>query len=185
MRFGSLILVLVSLMTSPAFAMDEGDFRVGLLAGHVGMTKDLQSAYGSSLGYGVNFGYAATDDMIFDLSYIASSAHNNLKHGELNVGLDYYVGGYDALYPQVLAGVSFIGNEISSAGTNLNGSGFGIYAGVGADFEVGPRFLAGLQAKYIKAFETSVSNSAGVSIPAVQDSYTVMLRVLAIFGNNK
>ncbi len=190
LKFGLIggLLVLSSLgFSTRAFAVDEGDVRLGVMAGHVGLMGDVASGRSNSLGYGAVFGYASSDQMIFELGYL-QSAHDNLTHSEMLVGLNYYLGSYDALYPQITGGVSFLSNKFRDTtnpipNTDISSNGFGLYFGGGIDFEMGSHLLAGIQGRYNKAFDTTVTLANGSSVKAIQDNITVMLRVIFTLGS--
>lgn len=186
-RLALTFLTLLSLSEYSGATM-EGAVRLGVQAGQVGLLSDVGSFSGSSnnLGAGVLVGYSATDDMVFEIGYLSSN-HSNVAHQEVNLGLDYYLGSYNALYPQLIAGASFIGNTLtdtSPSGNNakVGSNAFGLYFGGGVDFELGQHMAMGLQAMYTKAFESTVVLPSGPSVKGVQDSFTVLLRLMYQFG---
>lgn len=160
---------------------DEGQFRLGAQAGHVGLLNDVGSKVSNGIGLGAFAGYHASSDMMLDIGYL-SSKHDDLKHSEVNIGMGYYVGGYDMLYPHLLAGVvfannSFVDDSLQSAKVDVTSSAFGLYAGMGFDFEIGRNLNMGLVVRYNKLFETSVRLGSGVTRAAVQDNVLVLFRL--------
>lgn len=170
----SVLLALV-LASSSALAFDDGDIRIGGQAGHVGLLGDVGDKAGNSMGYGALLGYAASSETIFNIGYTTSS-HKDLKHSDLNVGVDFYLNSYDVSYAYLSAGVDFIGHELSAI--SMSSSGFGVYGGLGVDFELGKHATAGVQALYHNAFETSVTIAGNTNVKAIQSYVTVMLRAL-------
>jgi opacity protein-like surface antigen len=164
-----------------ANAADEGQFRLGAQAGHVGLLQDVGTRVSNGIGVGAYAGYHASADMMLDVGYLGSQ-HDDLKHSEINVGLGYYVGGYDMLYPHLLAGVifaknSFVDRSIPAVNLDVASNAFGLYAGVGFDFEVGKNLNVGLMLRYNKMFETSVRLASGETRSAVQDNVAAMFRI--------
>jgi hypothetical protein len=172
---------LIVLFSSPAFAIDENQIRVGLQGGHVGLMQDVGTRYGNALGFGGFGNYTVSSEMQFEIGYLSSS-HNGLRHQEISTGLNFYFNSYDAAYFSALAGVDFIGHDLPDERTTS--SGFGLYGGLGVDFELGKHFNAGLQGKYHWAFDTEVTNTAGQRVKGVQSFATVLLRVMYVFQNN-
>ncbi|MBX9766435.1 MAG: porin family protein [Bdellovibrionales bacterium] len=172
-----------SLLMSPvtAKAADEGQFRLGAQAGHVGLLNDVGSRVSNGIGLGAFAGYHASSDMMLDLGYLTSK-HDDLKHSEVNIGMGYYVGGYDMLYPHILAGVvfannSFVDDSLPLSRVDVTSSAFGLYAGMGFDFEIGKNLNMGLVLRYNKLFETSVRLAAGSTRAAVQDNVLALFRI--------
>ncbi|MGE3973655.1 MAG: outer membrane beta-barrel protein [Bdellovibrionales bacterium] len=165
---------------SPAFAIDEHEVRLGVQAGHVGLQQDVGSRYGNALGFGVFGNYTTSSEMQFEIGYLSSS-HNGLRHQEISTGLNFYFNSYDAAYFSALAGVDFIGHDLPTE--RATSSGFGLYTGLGVDFELGKRFNAGLQGKYHWAFDTEVTDPSGQRLKGIQSFVTVLLRVMYVFDN--
>ena len=174
----------VWLLISPvARAVDEGDIRVGveggqvLLSGAPGVVPP-----GNALGAGGFISYAATGNLLLDISYV-QSAHTQMTRSELNMGIDAYVGSYDSLYPQILAGVSLVSATLNdNNGAALNSSAFGLYAGAGLDFELGPQVIVGLQAKYNAIFGTTVKLANGTQVDAIGSDTTILVRMAFVFS---
>lgn len=181
------VIGLLTLVSQIAVAIDEGEFRAGIMGGHVGLIGDVGGDGRNALGVGALVGYAFTDEMFFNIGYMGST-HESVKHRDISVGVDFYFNSYDLAYLYGAGGVSFLHNDIdppTGATTGASADAFGLYLGAGADFELGTALLAGLQFRYQKAFEAeSTINISGVptKTKVVQDSVTVMLRALFRFG---
>jgi hypothetical protein len=164
----------------PAFAIDENEIRLGLQGGHVGLLQDVGSRYGNALGFGGFANYTVSSEMQFEVGYLSSS-HSGLRHQEISTGLNFFYNSYDAAYFSVKGGVDFIGHDLPTE--RVTSSGFGLYAGLGVDFELGKRFNAGLEGKYHSAFDTEVTNTAGTRVKGIQSFVTVLLRLMYVFDN--
>ena len=178
---GLFLTATISFFSQAATAADEGQFRLGGQLGHVGLLQEVGSRVSNAIGMGVFAGYHASADMMLDLGYLTSK-HDDLKHSEFNVGMGYYFGGYDMLYPHFLAGVvfannNFVDNSLPTSAIDTTSNAFGLYAGMGFDFEIGKNLNMGLLARYNKIFETSVRLANGNTRAAVQDNLLVLFRV--------
>lgn len=157
----------------------EGALRLGVVAGHVGLLKDVGAASGNAVGIGGYLGYNASDDMTLDITY-TSSGHTNLNHTSFTLGVSYTIAVYDQLHTFLSGGVDFTQHNMTNY--NLTSNGFGLYFGGGVDFEVGPKFLLGLQALYHNMFDTTVNPSGVGERKAIQDYATVMVRAAYLLG---
>ncbi len=177
------IILSLALLTGVAQAdINEGDVRLGLTAGHIGLLSDVGDRAGNSLGFGGFANYTITNEMQFELGYLTSS-HNNLNHREINAGVNLFFNSYDAAYFAALMGVDFVGHDVNYAGATS--SGMALYGGVGVDFELNKNFGAGLYAKYHYAFETSVTDSTSRnSVKAIQHWVSVLVRLMYIIPNS-
>ncbi len=179
-HFAALLIPIALLVSvSPASAKGNGTFRLGLLAGQVSLLGDVADADANSVGMGVTGGLYTAENLALEAAYLASS-HTDVNHNEVSVGANYYLGDYRAAYPNLSAGVAFISNKIKAAG--ITGDGFGLYAGGGWDFELTAKLTVGLQARYNLAFEGKTRVN-GVDVTTVDDSVTVLLRLLYAFDS--
>lgn len=169
----------LSLMHSVGFASEEpGHFRLGFLAGQVGLFGDPGSGGANSVGYGLEVGYRLDERLALTMHYVSSS-HTRVDHRDLSVGADYFLGDYETASPHLSFGMSFIGNSFKDVAAA--GDAAGIYIGGGLDFEVTPSLTIGPQVFYQKAFESTTKVGA-TDLKTVQDSYMVLLRVLFQLG---
>jgi len=162
---------------SHASALTESVWRVGLLAGQIGLLDNVGQRDPNSVGYGLTAGYLITDDLVFESSYVRSS-HDDVSHHEVSFGANYYVGDYVAAYPNLAAGVTFIRNRLTDIAISADGVGF--YFGGGWDFEITPVVLTGIQARYLATVE-SKTNVRGREFSTVDDSFSVLLRFIYRF----
>jgi hypothetical protein len=174
-------ILLVLVFTHVSFAAEEGQIRFGAQAGNVAPMKD-QAAAGNAVGGGAIFNYAVSDEMMFELTYNTSS-HTGLKHSDFGAGLNFFVNSYDAAYFYVSAGANFINRELTAV--SKTSTGFGVYAGLGVDFDLGKNFSTGIQALYHEAFDTSVDiGTPPVSTKIIQSYTSIMLRLLFVIPNS-
>ena len=174
--------VLVTLVTLPADAQSRkpGAFRFGVGVGQVGLLGDPGSGGANAIGFAGQIGYLLEETVALDISYLRSS-HSDVDHSSLNVGGDFYVGDYEAAYPHFTAGMSFINNKFKNIA--IQGDAVGVYVGGGLDFELRPRLRLGPQLRFTKAFEAK-ANLNGKEIKTVQDSYSLLLRLVYTLGND-
>ncbi len=180
MKLIGIILSLILVQSAKA-DINEGDMRLGLTGGHVGLLSDVGDRAGNALGFGAFANYTVTSEMQFELAYL-SSGHTNLRHNDISAGVNIFFNSYDAAYFAFLTGVDFIGHDVNYA--NATSSGMALYVGLGVDFELNKHFSAGLYGKYHHAFETSVTNSAGQSVKAIQSYVDVLVRLAYIIPNS-
>jgi len=181
MRFAILIFALFFTQTSYA-DISEGQIRLGVTGGHIGLLNDVGDRAGNALGFGGFANYAVSNEMQFELGYLASS-HNNLRHSEVSAGVNLFFNSYDAAYFAALMGVNFVGHDVNYA--RASSSGMALYAGLGVDFELGKNFGAGLYAKYHYAFETSVTDATSrQTVKAIQHWVSVLARVMFVIPNS-
>ncbi len=176
-RLLTLLAIAAMWLPHTSVAQPEGTFRLGVVAGQVGLLGDVGNQDSNSIGFGVTGGLYLRDDLALEANFV-SSQHTDVDHNELAFGANYYLGDYTYAYPNLAAGVSFISNKIKAA--NLTGDGFGLYVGGGWDFELTSRITAGLQARYTLAFEGK-SRVNNVDVTTVDDSVSVLLRFMYRF----
>jgi hypothetical protein len=169
--------LLILTLSHFSFAAEEGQIRFGAQGGHVGLHETVGEAAGNAVGFGGIFNYAVTEEMMLEMTYTTSS-HTNLKHNDFGAGLNFYFNSYDAAYFYFAGGANFITHDITGA-VSKSATGFGLYAGLGLDFDLGKNFSSGLQALYHKAFETKV-DVAGTQVAIIQPYTTIMLRLLFV-----
>lgn len=172
---------LAAVVSLKAFGADpkEGDFRVGVTAGNVGLLKDVGDDAGNAIGFGVVFDYNIADEFFFEGSYVQSS-HDKLDHQEYNFGVGQFFESYETAYFYWAAGVLFATNEIEITSLKAKDTGFGLYGGLGVDIYTAKNITFGLQARYNKIFEKE-KNVSGNDIKIVQDFYTVLFKVQYTF----
>jgi hypothetical protein len=73
---------------------------------------------------------------------------------------------------------------VGAQNLEVSGQAFALYAGGGIEFELNPSLAFGLQGRYHVAFEAKdrVNN---VETPIVQDTYSVLARMIYTFGSSK
>ena len=175
--------VIIVFLSVNAFGFDEGQIRLGVQGGHVGLLQDVGSTHGNGLGLGALVGYLATDDLAFELSYTISN-HDNLVHSDFATGVNYYFNNFESFYLYGSGGVNFVNHKLTLI--KKSSGAFGLYGGLGADVEVGTKFLAGLQVLYHSVFDSSVkATPSSPSQAAIQDFLTVYFRLqLGIGGTS-
>jgi opacity protein-like surface antigen len=181
LAIASLILSALVLNTPHAAqASEPGTFRLGLVGGQVGLLGDPGTGGANSVGYGASAGYRLDDRVALEIQYVASS-HSQVHHRNLGIGGDYYLGDYEKAYPHISAGMSFITNRFKVDDRVSDAA--ALYLGGGLEFELQRNLTLGPQFRYHKAFETkaTVDNQ---EIKAVQDSYTLLIRLLYSFGRD-
>jgi hypothetical protein len=187
MKMLNLFAIAFSLILTHAAHADinQGDVRLGLTGGHVGLLSDVGDRHGNALGFGGYANYTITSEMQFELGYLTSSHNNNYKRSEISAGVNIFFNSYDAAYFAALMGVDFVGADIGDP-IRATSSGMALYGGLGVDFELNKHFSAGLYAKYHYAFETSVNNAAtaGSTVKAIQSWMSVLVRIAYIIPNS-
>lgn len=173
----SCLVAVVSLKAFGAEDPKQGDFRIGVITGNVGLLKDVGDDAGNAIGFGGVFNYNIADEFFFEGSYIQSS-HDDLDHQEFNFGVGQYFESYETAYFYWAAGVLFASNKLDSP--DVKDTGFGLYGGAGLDIYTAKSVTFGLQARYNKIFEKE-KEVAGNDIKVVQDFYTVMFKVQYTF----
>lgn len=171
-----------------ASAMSEGQYSLGVLGGQIGLTGDVADHdKAGDLGVGVLAGYSVRDDIFFNLQYHRAEI-GAVEHSAFGAGADFYLLGADATRPFLSAGLALLSNTIGfrvgAQNVDMSASAFALYAGGGLEFELTPALGFGLQARYHVAFEATdrVNN---VETPIVQDTYSVLARVIYTFGSSK
>ncbi len=179
--FKSLIASLVFVFSVSAFAIDEGDIRVGVIGGNISALGDIGNNGQNALGGGAIFSYLIASDLAFNLSYLLSSHDGTykLKHSDLSVGVDYYTGGDGTVAYYVSGGAGLLSNKLTYLATDYSASAMALYLGGGLDFQVRSNFLFGLKFKYNKAFDATTT---GVPFKTVQDTINVLATVSLVFG---
>jgi len=170
----------------------EGQVTVGAQAGEVGLGGDVGNTYGSALGVGAFFSYAASDFLEFELGWL-SSKHSgnglNLAQNAYNLDIIYDVDQFDIFVPYIKGGAEFVTHQqdivnVSPAGiTSTNLTGFGLNVGLGARVDLGKNFMTALDFDFHNIFNTTVTPIGGSgSINAIQSYFTVLLRFGFAFG---
>lgn len=175
-----ILICLAAVVSLKAFGSEDpkqGDFRIGVITGNVGLLKDVGDDAGNAIGFGGVFNYNISDDFFFEGSYIQSS-HDNLDHQEFNFGVGQYFESYETAYFYWTAGVLFATNDLELV--NAKDTGFGLYGGAGLDIYTAKNIAFGLQARYNKIFEKEKQVS-GNEVKVVQDFYTVMFKIQYTF----
>lgn len=173
------------LLPAAGNAFNKGTWRVGALAGQIGVQGDVGKTQAgatdpNSVGFGLTAGTYVDEELAVEGSLIFSS-HENLEHTNLSFGANYYFGDYVAAYPNAVAGVSFISNEVQD--TKVSGDAFGLYLGGGFDFELNPQITTGIQLRFTKAFEESKATANGVQVATAGDTFMVLLRAMYTFDS--
>lgn len=176
------ILTTVAALTAPsaASAAEVGQFRLGALLGQVGLSGDPGSGGNNAIGLGVLGGFRLDDQLALDIQFLSSS-HSRVDHRELSVGADYYLGDYEKASPHISVGMTFNNNRFKDA--SFTGDAAGLYIGGGLEFELNPGLTIGPEVRYQKAFEATAKIN-NVDTKTVQDSYSLLLRLLYQFGND-
>ncbi len=183
------LLLSVMLLAPPAFSMNESQYSLGLLGGHIALTGEVSEVdKQGGLGVGLLGGYAVRDDLFFNIQYYQASL-GQVKHSAFTVGGDFYLMGPDAAAPYVSAGLGLLSNEVDfgrvgAQKAEISAEAFALYLGGGVEFELTSAMRFGLQARYNFAFEAK-ENVAGTPRTVVQDSYSVLARWIYVFGSPK
>ncbi|PIU00324.1 MAG: hypothetical protein COT74_05180 [Bdellovibrionales bacterium CG10_big_fil_rev_8_21_14_0_10_45_34] len=183
-KFSYLFFSLLLLNGSQGSANEEGAFRFGLSAGNVLFSSDIQGTSKGAIGFGGFGSFFASDEMALNLGYFTSS-HGDLKHHEINITMNYYFGGYDALFWHFLGGVSFVRNPYRDTTTvqpaDVEGSAMGIIAGLGGEFRVSEQAGLSLVGYLNKVFPSETQLSNGNKVTLVKDTFNVMLNAFLNF----
>lgn len=174
----SLLGLLVLVTSINSFAIDEGDVRFGVVGGNNNLLGAVGDGGHNVLATGGTFNYQFLNDIALNVTYLTSK-HEFIaveKHSNLSLGVDYYLGGDGTMAYHVSGGACLITNNFRV--NTEDGSAMGIYAGGGIDFQIHPRFLFGLKAKYNKAFESKGPSGS----PNVQDSIDVLAVAELVLG---
>lgn len=175
------LLIASTLSPSIGFAASEpGHFRIGALLGQVGLFGDPGSGGANAIGVGAVAGYRLDESLALDLSYLQSS-HDRVDHQDISVGADYYVGDYETAYPHLSAGMSFITNKFKDAAAT--GTAAAVYIGGGLELEIQRGLTIGPELRFQKSFEAS-GKVGNTDVKTVQDSYTLLIRLLYQLGEN-
>ncbi len=173
-----ILAMLLTVISTSAFAIDEGDIRVGVIGGNNNLLGDVGDGGHNTLSTGAIFAYQLLDDIAFNVIYLTSK-HEFIavqKHTNLSLGVDYYTGGDGTIAYHLSGGACTISNSFTTS--SFDGNAMCLYAGGGIDFQIQSNFLFGLKAKYNKAFETTGPTGA----KNVQDSIDVFAAVEFVFG---
>jgi opacity protein-like surface antigen len=177
---------------------DEGHHTIGVQAGQVGLSGDVGNTYGSALGAGAFFDYAASDWLELELSFLTSRHSGNslsLTQNDYAAAMIYNVDTIDAFTPYLKGGAEFVTHAqdvivpntvVNSVLTSQNYTGFGLDLGFGGKFQMGTRFSAGLDFTYHSLFDVSATPpGAASSQKVIQSFYTVLLKFGYNFGSIK
>lgn len=170
----------LGLAPKQAHAFEPGRFKLGALGGQVGLMGDPGSNGANALGFGVLGGFQLDESLALNIQYTTSS-HSRVDHHDISVGGDYYLGDYTNAYPHLTAGMSFITNKFKDG--DVSGNAAAIYVGGGLDFELRRDLTLGPQLRYQKAFEAS-GKLNNQDVKTVQDSYTLMIRLIYLMGTD-
>lgn len=161
---------------SSSQAFETGSLRFGLEAGQITLLQDLGKRSGSATGLGIFGSYASDENVVFEVAFLKSE-HTKLRHIEVPVGFHYYFT-QSLIQPYATAGLVFISNVLDESPVELSSSGFGVYLGGGADYEVIEHGFVGLQLRYVKGFEQTVQLSDGSRFSSLQDNTDLLLRLM-------
>lgn len=177
MGFLFLMVLQLSSLANTAHAIQENEYRLGLLAGNIQL-GGKQASLGSGLGYGLNFGYMFSDDMLFNLDFISGTVGKDFTHSQTGVGVSYYFAHHNTAFYNVSGGMSIANNKITVGTESVTGGGSGFYLGLGLDFDLGRHFVAGFSLRYNALTQVKRTTDLGVEVVAI-DSFTATLLKLA------
>jgi opacity protein-like surface antigen len=185
------LLLLTFLFQVEAAQAEEGRHYLGVQAGQVGLTGDVGSAYGSALGVGAFFNYAASDFLEFQLSWLTSHHSSNnlaLTQNSYALILQYNLDQLDIFTPYIEGGAEFASHVQDIPGLSGNASynttAFGLDLGIGAKVDLGKSFMTGLDFTYHNIFDASATPPGLSAVKAIQSYFTVMLRFGFVFGGS-
>lgn len=181
MKYSMLIMLLLGL-TGQAKAFEEGRYQLGVMGGNVSLQGDVGRNQSNALGVGVLAGVFVRDSLAFNLSYLKST-HEGVDHSEVAAGVDGYLGSNNGILPFLSGGFVFASNSWNNAGTHISGDAFGLYAGVGVDFDLNKNLRAGVNFKHNFMFDAEKTYS-GTKVKTVEDNSTVMARLVFAFGES-
>ncbi|MEQ1875843.1 MAG: outer membrane beta-barrel protein [Bdellovibrionia bacterium] len=166
-----------------SLAAEEGQIRFGGQAGNVGPADKVNGTdVGNAMGAGAIFNFAVTDEMMLEIAYTGSN-HNHLKHTNLGAGINFFFNSYDPAYFYLSAGADFNNHVVEIPAGDKSATGFGLYAGLGVDFDLGKNFSTGLQAIYHNSFGSNIDFPPSVNV--IPNYTTVMLRLLFVIPPSK
>lgn len=170
------------LFSSLSMAFEEGRYQLGVMGGNVSLQGDVGRNQSNALGVGGLVGVFVRDSLAFNLSYLRST-HDGLSHSEVAAGVDGYLGSNNGILPFVSGGFVFASNSWTTNGTSYSGDAFGLFAGLGVDFDLNKNLRAGISFKHNFMFdaEKTISN---VKVKTVEDNSSVVARLTYAFGES-
>jgi hypothetical protein len=166
--------------TNQAMAIQEGEFRAGLLAGNLQL-MGKQAAIGSGLGFGLNFGYMFADDMLFNLDYISGTVGKSFSQSQTAVGVAYYIQHHNTVFYSLTGGMSIVNNQLKVGSESVSAGGSGFYFGAGLDFDLSSRFVAGFTLRYNSLAQGKRSTDSGIEVVAMDNFLSTLLKVAYVF----
>lgn len=159
----AIVLALLALAVTPAWALMENEFAIMPQVGGVMLGGELGDMFAADFAFGAAFAYGVVDwlGLEADFIYSAHEARDEDKTGELNLGHFTALGGprfnwntqYIVPYLTLLGGASFLGYKAkwmvkdTTLTDDNNAHGFGGALGAGVDFYVANTFTVGLSGR--------------------------------------
>lgn len=170
--------LLVLLLGHFSFAAGEGQIRFGVQGGNVAVAEKINGTDpGNAVGGGAIFNFGVTEEMMLELTYNTSS-HSHYNHTDIGGGVNFYFNSYDPAYFYVAAGANLNTGKTDSTAGDKSASAFGLYGGLGVDFDLGKFVSTGINALYHHSFGGNVDFPPSVNI--VPSYTTVMVRFLFV-----
>lgn len=177
----SLVFVLQIIITEkPAKAIQDGEYRLGILAGNIQL-GGKQASLGSGLGYGANFGYMFSDDMLFNLDFISGNVGKNFKHSESALGVSYYFAHHNTTFYNLSGGMSIVNNTVKVGTESVAAGGSGFYLGLGLDFDLGRHFVAGFGIRYNALMQVKRATDSGAETVVIDNFTQTFLKLAYVF----
>lgn len=161
-----LFIGIVICFSLPTLAIQDGDYRIGLLAGNMEQSGTLKNV-GSVLGYGLGFGYMFADTMLFQLEAMSGSS-KEFSQMQVNLGVSYYYGHIGTAYFDLSGGMNVVFNNVTfSTNEKIAGEASGIYLGLGLDYDMSANFTTGFKVRYTylkpaKKFDSTLTTEVPV-----------------------
>ncbi len=177
---GSSIVIAGLWMGSTGHAIQEKDYRIGLLAGDL-MPQGSMSTIGHGIAYGAQLGYMFNDDLAFEFGYVSTSSIKGLVTSNEQFQINYYYKSFQSIYLSLLGNMTLVQNKLTYGTEDLTGGGVALGVGTGIDFDIGKNFVAGFFFIYNHATPVKVTATNGDEVKVVETSQVLMTRVAFVF----
>jgi hypothetical protein len=172
--------ILILLTPYSAKAIFENEYRIGFLAGNL-QPGGTQKTLGSSLGYGFNFGYMFSDEMLFNIDSISTAIGKEFKQSRNDVGVSYYFTHLNTTYFNMSGGMSLINNNLTVGSETTAASASGFYYGLGLDFDLGAHFVAGFDLRFNTISAVKRSTDSGIEVTVIDSFSSTLLKLAYVF----
>ena len=164
--------------TMQAHGIAENDFRFGVLAGNF-MPQGALAAGGNGIGYGLHFAYMFSDDLVYEMDFLSSSA-GDLTHTGLGINISNYYEAFRNIYLSYTGGMTLILNSLTSGTDTAAANGVGLGGGAGIDFDLSSQFVAGFQVRYYYGLPVKKQLS-GSDVTVVDSFMTILSRIAYVY----